>query len=71
MVSSWFRRRIVALGVFAAVIVFAAVCVSFGAVGLGSGVVVLFGVAALVRQQRRRRMSGLGQIPDGPDALPR
>jgi hypothetical protein len=44
-------------------IVLAAVSLAFGAVGVGVGIGVLTGMAALVYLRRRRSLSQLGGIP--------
>jgi F0F1-type ATP synthase membrane subunit c/vacuolar-type H+-ATPase subunit K len=51
--------RLVIMGL----IVFAAVCLAFGAVGVGIGIGMLAGIAVLLYLRRRRTWVELGQIP--------
>jgi hypothetical protein len=67
IVSYWFRRRMMSLGIFTGLVVFGAVCVSFGAVGIGIGAGILFGVAALVFYERRKRLNEFIRRPDRSD----
>lgn len=55
IVSPWFKRQMVTRIALVGFVVFAAVCFSFGAVGIGLGVVILVGVGALAYYRRRRR----------------
>jgi anti-sigma factor RsiW len=71
VVSRSFKRRLVARLAVAGLVVFAAVCVAYGAVGVGVGAVILVGAAVFVRIERRRRHSTPGRLPHGPDPFPR
>ncbi len=52
-------------------IVIAAVCAAFGAVGIGIGIAVVVGGAVFFFVERRRRWSRRGYRSDQPDLFPR
>ena len=54
-VSPWFKRQMFGRLVVFGVVVFAAACFAFGAIGVGIGVAVFTGLVALLGLQRRRR----------------
>jgi hypothetical protein len=51
--------------VFTGLVVLAAVCLAFGAVGIGVGVVLLAGVGVLIYLDRRRQGTEFAQLPEG------
>jgi hypothetical protein len=71
LVSSSFKRRIAVRVMVTGVIVVAAVCAAFGAVGIGVGIVVVVAGAVVVHFERRRRWRNQGVGPDQPDLFPR
>lgn len=55
IVSPWFERQMLARISFVGLVVFVAMCLAFGAVGIGIGVAVLIGGGALEYVRRKRR----------------
>jgi hypothetical protein len=50
---------------FIGLVVLAAVCLAFGPVGIGIGVVLLAGVGVLISLHRRRQWREAGRLPEG------
>ena len=64
MVSPWFRQRLASLLIFSGLIVLAVVCLTFGPLGIGVGVVLLVGMGPLLHAHRRRPWSERGHMPE-------
>jgi len=62
-VSRRFKRQIAVRLTAVGLLVLAAVCLAFGAVGIGVGIGALTGIAVLIYVQRRRRWSEMSRIP--------
>jgi hypothetical protein len=63
LVSRWFKRQMAARLSVVGLIVVAAVCLAFGAVGVGVGLGVLAGLGVLIYLHQRRKWAGLGRVP--------
>jgi hypothetical protein len=71
LVSSSFKRQIGVRVMVTGLIVFAAVCAAFGAVGIGIGIAVLVTGGVVLYFEGRRRWRHKGGVADKPDLFPR